>query len=253
MSKLFSKLFTWFIILIIVVSVISSFRTGVMTGGEEYDMFVAVFSDFPFAEQMAEIVSNICQYRLTLQGLTSGNIITDLAKLFGMTLVCPLVMGFATMLLLPVPNYSDWYAREQYMSRPSYRIKEALVHMVAMPFCAWATAKLVEFVHNWLAARLPFLNPTVIGLAMLVLMIAAATVNLWLRSGFSFGSIFRHRLLDDLLGNLLKILGLNLFCFAIALGILNDQGGVALSMVVLLFIYLAGISLMLDGIRGLFS
>lgn len=253
MSNVFSKVVTWFVLLVILVAILSTARSELMAGGAAYDMLVAVFDDFPFAQQMAEIVSNIGQYSITLQGLSPTNVITDLTKLFGMTLVCPLVVGIATLILLPVPNYTDWYDRERYMSRPGYRIKETLLHVVAMPICAWATAALIDVMQTWLAGRLPFVNPALLSLLLLAVMLALSTLAMWLRSDMSFGSAFRHRLITDLLGNLLKILGLNLICFGIALGILNDQGGVALSLVVLLFIYMMGIGLMLDAVRGVLS
>lgn len=139
------------------------------------------------------------------------------------------------------------------MNRISYRIKEALVSVVAMPICAWITVQIIQWVQIWATTSFPILDPLLVNLLVMVLALAASTLMAWLRGGSSLGGILFHRLGTDLLGNLVKIVGTNLVCFAIALTILNDQWEATLYLFVLLFIYLLGIGLLLQCVKGIFE
>ena len=252
-GDLFVKIIVWLILVAVLVSVVTSFRTEILSSGAAYDMMVAALEAFPFAAWCAQIVANIGQFGITLQGLAPVNIILDMAKLFTMCLVCPLVIGFCTLILLPVPNYADWYDRERYMNGLSYRIKEALLSVMAMPICAWVTVQLIQWVQLWVTRRFPLLHPILVNLFLMVLAFALSTLTLWMRGGSSFGGILSHRLITDLLGNLLKIIGTNLLCFAIVLTILNDQWQVVLYLMVLLFIYLLAVGLLVQCVKGNFD
>lgn len=250
MSDLFVKIIVWMILLAVLVSVVTGFRDELLSSGAAYDMLVAALDAFPFAAWSAQIVTNIGQFGMTLQGLSPVNIILDLTKLFTMTIVCPLVMGLCTWILLPLPAYTDWYDRERYMNRFSYRIKEALLSVLVMPICAWLTVLLIQHVQTWATVRFPIVNPLLVNLLIMALALAVSTLATWLRSGISLGGILRHRLITDLLGNLVKIIGTNLLCFAIVLTILNDQWQSVLYLLVLLFLYLLGISLIVQSVKG---
>lgn len=115
MLKQINKLVTGFLILVVIVAAITSFRESLLNNGASYDAFVAVFDCFPFAKEMAEVAANIGQYGITLQGLSPSNFLDDIAKIFAMSIVCPILIGAASALFLKVPNYRDWYDREQYM------------------------------------------------------------------------------------------------------------------------------------------
>lgn len=250
MSNAITRFITWIILLAVLVAVLGSARQEMVPGGAAYDMIVAVFSDFPFAQPMAEIVTNMMQYNITLQGLAPAFFISDVAKVFAMCIVCPLVVGLATRICLPVPDYNDWYDREQYMKRPGYRLKEALLTVIVMPITAWCASKLVGVTELWLIDRLDFLSPTLVRIANLVLLMVISTLFLWIRGGFDLGLVVRHRLVDDLLGNVLKILMLNLLCFFATLSFMNDRNGQGLMFIVLMYIYVAALGMMLDALKG---
>lgn len=253
MSDLITKIIIWMILAAVLISVVTGFRADIMSGGAAYDMLVATLDAFPFAAWSVQIVATIGQFGTTLQGLSPTNIIVDLTKLFTMSVVCPMIIGFCTWMLLPVPSSSDWYERERYMNRLSYRVKEALLGMLAMPICAWLTVQIIRWVQNWVVARFPVLNPFLVNLAIMVLALSASTLMAWLRGGVPLSRIVRHRLITDLLGNLVKIIGTNLLCFAIVLTILNDQWQTVLYLLVVLFVYLLGISLMVQGVKSSFD
>ena len=116
MSKWLNKLLTGFLILVVVIAAITAFRENLLLNSASYDAFVAVFDCFPFAKELAEIAAHVGQYGITMQGLSPSNILNDIAKIFAMAIVCPILIGTVTSCFLKVPNYKDWYAREQYMS-----------------------------------------------------------------------------------------------------------------------------------------
>lgn len=242
-----------FLILVIIVSAVTAVRSDLLTGGTTYDMVVAMFDSFPFAKEMAEVAANIGKFQITLQGLSPSNILDDLTKVFAMAVVCPLAVSIVCSIFLRVPQYADWYEREQYMKRFGYRIKEAIVNVIMMPICALLTAVLVSKLHAWFQVELPFLNPNIVSLLVLVVMFVASVLVQAVESPNYVGLIVRHRLVVDLLGGILKIIGMNLICFFITLALLNDQGNVALGYVVTLMIYLAGLELMLQAIVGVVS
>lgn len=249
MSKVFSKLITWFILLVVLVAIISGLRASILDGNAGYDMFVAVFSVFPFAETTAQVVANVFQYQATFKGLMPSNVITDLTKILAMTIVCPGVVGFAMRILLPLPEV-DWRDRERIMSGIGYRLKKGLLDVITMPICAGLTFLLVEFLQGSLRRLLPFLFPVVTDLLLLIMVLAISVLYLVICRRFDAAFVWRHRLINNLLGDLIKILVTNFCCFWIALAILNDRIDVILSAGLMLFIAMLGIGLMLDVITG---
>lgn len=250
MSDLFTKLLSGFIILVVIVAAITAFRADMLSGGAAYDAFTAVFDCFPFASETAQVAANIGQYGTTLQGLSPSNFINDVTKIFAMTIVCPLLIGAACRLFLPIPAGLSWQYREKYMSSPGYRLKECAMNVVMMPVCAYFTAKLVDWLVLWVQRECPFLHPTVAALGLLVALFAASTIIQMLESPNYKGLIFRHRLITNLLGGVLKILGMNLICFLIVLAIVNDHGNAVLFYGVLLLIYLTVIELLVGIVTG---
>lgn len=253
MSNILSKLFTGFLILVVIVAVITAVRDDLLSGGASYDLFVAMFDSFPFAKELAEVAANIGKFQVTLRGLSPANILDDLTKVFAMAVVCPMVGSIACSIFLPVPNYSDWYDREKYMNGLGYRLKEAGLNMIIMPICALLTAVLVSKLHVWIQGQLPFLNPNVVSIVVLTVMFTASVLIQGVERPNQMGLILRHRLITDLLGGVLKIVGMNFLCFFIALALLNDRGNVALGCIVTLMIYLAALDLMIQSVMGIFS
>lgn len=250
MSKMTGKLVSGFIILVVVVTAIVSFREGLLSSGAEYDAFVAVFDCFPFANEMAAMAANIGQFGVTLQGLTPTNVLDDIAKIFGMAVICPLAIGITTAMCLKVPDYKDWYDKEQYMNSMGYRLKECALSVIMMPMCAYLTTWGLELFQASLQQKMPAVGSGLISLAVMILVFLASLVIGAIFKPMSMGFLVRHRLVHDLLGGVLKILGLNCVCFLIVLAILNDQGNVALMAVVTMFIYLAGIDLLIGAVTG---
>lgn len=250
MTKMLNRLLTGFLILIVVFVAVSALRADLLSGGAAYDAFVAVFDCFPFASEVAQIVANIGQYGITLQGLTPTNVINDIAKVFAMTVVCPVVIGLISSIFLREPDYKDWYDREKYMNGFGYRLKECLLSVVMMPVCAYITAQLLDLLQAWIQAKLYFLSPIIVSVVLLVGLLGLSILVGGLFRPMSMMGLVGHRLVVDLLGSLLKVLGMNLLCFFIALAILNDQAGLAFECGILLFIYLAAIELMLGVITG---
>lgn len=70
----------------------------------------------------------------------------------------------------------------------------------------------------------------------------------YISSPRSIGIIIKHRLIVDLLGGILKIVGMNLLCFLIALAVLNDHNNAVLGFIVTLLIYLAALELIIGSI-----
>lgn len=250
MTKLFHKILTGFLILIVVFAAVSALRADLLSGGAAYDTFVAVFDCFPFAKELAEIAANIGQYGITLQGLTPTNVFNDIAKVFAMSVVCPVVIGLTSSIFLRVPDYEDWYDRENHMNGIGYRLKECLLSVVMMPVCAYITAQLLDFLQVWLQTKWYFLSPVVVSIVLLVGLLGLSILVGALFRPMSMMGLVRHRLVVDLLGSLLKVLGMNFLCFFIALAILNGQAGLAFEYGILLFIYLAAIELMLGAVTG---
>lgn len=250
---MFSKLFTGFLILLVIAAAILAFQEELLTNGTSYDMFVAVFDTFPFARETAEIAANIGQYGTTMQGLSPSNFLGDLTKVFAMAVVCPMVISIACRVILPLPSSGDWQAQERYMNSIGYRLKECLLYVVMLPACAWLTAKLMDLVRIWLQSQMPWLHSFLIDLSLLAAFFGASTLIQMVESPKYMGLILGHRVIVDLLGGVLKILGLNVLCFFMALALLNDQNHLVLGYVLLLMLYLTAIEWMLNAILGKFS
>ena len=249
MSKILTRLLMGFIMLAVMLAAIAALRADLLSGGAAWDAFMAVFDCFPFANETAQVASYIGQYGVTLQGLTPSNFINDVTKIFAMVFVCPLVIGLATKIFLPIPAGLSWEYQEKYMSSFGYRMKQCLINVLLMPVCAWITAKLVDLMLAWFLAKCPFLHPTVAALGLLVALFAAATITQMLESSH-WGTIVRTRLIVNLLGGVLKILGLNILSFMIAMAIMTGQAGQVALYGVMLAIYLAAIELMLGALTG---
>lgn len=234
----------------IVVTAITSYRSSLLSGGAAYDAFIAVFDCFPFAKEMAEIAANIGQYGITMHGLSPSNILNDIAKIFAMAIVCPILIGIATAIFLKVPDYKDWYDREQYMKGIGYRLKECLLNVIMMPVCAYATACLLDVLQAWIQSEMPLLSSGTISIVITIVLFGVSILIAGVSNPISIGMIVKHRLVVDLLGGVLKIIGMNLLCFLIALAVLNDQNNVALGFVVTLIIYLAGLELLISSIMS---
>ncbi len=250
MSKWMNRLFMGFLILAVMVTAITSCRANLLSGGAAYDAFIAVFDCFPFAKEMAEIAANIGQYGITLQGLSPSNFLNDITKVFAMAVVCPVLIGFASMLFLKVPDYADWFDRERHMKGIGYRLKECLLNVIMMPICAYITARLLDKLQAWFLSEVPFLSPVIVSIVIMVVFFVISVMVAGVSNPISMGMIIKHRLIFDLLGNTLKIIGMNLLCFMIALAILNDHGNAVLGLVVTLFVYLAGLELLIGALMG---
>lgn len=250
MSKIFGKLISGLIILAVIAAAISAFRNSMLPGSAGYDAFTAVFDCFPFANEMAIIAAHIGQFGTTLQGLTPSNILIDITKIYGMAITCPIIIGLANVIFLPVPDYEDWYDLEQFMKKPGYRIKSLALNVLLMPVCAFATTWALDTFQAFLQQKMPWAGSAAISFGILTLVFIVSVMVGGTSNPISMGMLFMHRLVSDLLGGALKILGLNLLCFLIALAILNGQAGVAMGGVVTMFVYLVLIELVIRGIIG---
>ena len=250
MSKQINKLITGFLILVVIVAAVTSFREGLLNDGASYDAFVSVFDCFPFAKEMAEVAANIGQYGTTLQGLSPSNFLDDIAKIFAMSIVCPILIGGASALFLKVPNYRDWYDREQYMRGIGYRLKECLLSVIMMPVCAYITAYLMEQLQLWLRSQMPLLGAGMVSMILAAALFGMSVLMAYIVSPRSIGIIIRHRLIVDLLGGILKIVGMNFLCFLIALAILNDNNNAVLGLIITLLIYLGALELIIGSIMS---
>lgn len=250
MSKVFGKLISGLIILAVIATAITAFRNSMLPGAAGYDAFVAVFDCFPFASETAAIAANIGQFGLTLQGLTPSNILNDITKIYGMAITCPIIIGLANVIFLQVPDYQDWFELEQYMKRPGYRIKSLALNVLLMPICAFVTTWALDAFQAFLQQKMPSAGSFAISFAVMTLVFFVSVMVGGVSNPISMGMIFKHRLVFDLLGGVLKILGLNLLCFLIALAILNGQASMAMGGVVTMFVYLAIIELALRAFMG---
>ena len=250
MSKVFGKLISGLIILAVIATAITAFQNNMLPGAAGYDAFVAVFDCFPFANEMAAMAAHIGQFGTSLQGLTPSNILNDIAKIYGMAITCPIIIGFASATFLQVPDYTDWYDREQYMKRPGYRIKSLALNVLLMPVCAFVTTWALDAFQAFLQQKIPSAGSFAISFAVMTLVFIVSVMVGGVSNPISMGMLFTHRLVSDLLGGALKILGLNLLCFLIALAILNGKASVAMGSIVTMFIYLAAIELMIKAIMG---
>ena len=252
MSKILNKLMMGFLVLVVVVSLVVTWKENLLAGGAAYDLLVAVFDAFPFANLTMEVAAALGKFQNTLRGLSPSNILEDVTKVFAMAVVCPMAIGLVRTIFLPVPQ-GDWYDREEYTKRFGYRTKELVIQVIMMPVCVLLTTVLVNRLQLWFQKELPFLNSNVISLVVLTAVFLASTLIQLVESPGYGGLIIRHRLIVDLLGSVLKIIGMNLICFFIALALINDQNNLILGYVVLLMIYLAGLELLLQCIMGLFK
>lgn len=250
MSKWINRFVAGFLILAVIVSAVTAFRASLLSGGAAYDAFVAIFDCFPFAKEMAELAAIIGQYGITLQGLSPSNFLNDITKIFTMAIVCPILIGFACTIFLKVPDYKDWYDREKYMNGIGYRLKECLLNVIMMPICAYITAKLLDALQAWLQSELPMLGAWTISFVLMVAFFALSVMVAGVSNPISMGMIVKHRLVVDLLGGVLKIIGMNLLCFLIVLAILNDRNNMALGLGVTLVIYLAALDLLISCIMS---
>jgi len=143
MSNIWAKLVTGFIVLLVVVCLVTTIRTDLLSDGAAYEIFISALDCFPFAQTMANIANKICGSQV-LVGLTMRSVVSELTTLFGMTVICPVVMGATSRIFLKIPTYTDWYDREQYMQTWSYRLKSALLNVVMMPACTLITMVLLD-------------------------------------------------------------------------------------------------------------
>ena len=119
-----------------------------------------------------------------------------------------------------------------------------------MPICAYITAKLLDALQAWLQSELPMLGAWTISFVLMVAFFALSVMVAGVSNPISMGMIVKHRLVVDLLGGVLKIIGMNLLCFLIVLAILNDRNNMALGLGVTLVIYLAALDLLISCIMS---
>lgn len=247
MSNIWSKLVTGFIVLLVAVCLITAIRTDLLSDGAAYEIFISALDCFPFAQTMANIANKICGSQV-LVGLNMRSVVSELTTLFGMAVICPVVMGAANRIFLKMPAYTDWYDRERYMQTWSYRLKSALLNVVMMPACTLITMVLLDSLLALFKTKVPFLHTDVIALIVLVVAFGASLIIQMLERPERARFLIRHRLVMDLLGSLLKIVGMNQLCFCAAAALLADRNNAVLGYILALIVYLAGLDFLLKSV-----
>lgn len=244
MSKWLNKLIVGFVVIVALVAAVATLREQILQDDTTNKAFVALLSSFPFAQFTTQIVCNVLHYPLPLFGLQPSNFLDDLILLFAMTMVCPLVIGTASAIFLRIPKEWGIDEREDYMSSFGYRIKEVLLSVILSPLCVFATARLVSMLMGFVQAHVPVFAAYLIRVCVLVLVLLLSCIFASIRSRFGFQFVLRFRVLNDLLGEILKVLVMNTLCIAASLALINGHLSAALYSMVLLVILLAGIELM---------
>ena len=249
MSNLFTRIFIWFILIVVFVSLLTGIQASMLTGDAAYDTVEAIFSFFPFAELTVKIINTILKFPDTLN-ISAGSVLMDLTKLLAMTIICPAIIGFAMRILLPLPGGNNWHQNEKHMRSITYRLQETLLYILAMPICAVITYFLLQLFYVKLALAFPLLPSFVISFLLFIIILALSLISPIFVHHFDFLFILRHRLVNDLLGNLLNILLINAFCFFIVLCMLNDRQNLMIGAFLTLYISLFGVGMMIDAVSG---
>lgn len=249
MPKWLNKLLIGFITVLVVIAAISVLREQILHDDVMNKVFLATLDSFPFSQFCAGIVCNILHYPLPWNSMQPSEILKDMTILFAMTMVCPLVIGTASAIFLRVPQGWSIDDKEDYMSTFGYRAKELLLDVILRPLCILLTARLVNWLMDWLKFHLPGLAGVLIRVGVLVLVIFASCVFCIIKGNFSVSKVVRYRLFGQLLTELVNVLVVNTLCIAASLTLLNGDLERAMGIVVLMMILLAGIELMLSAFK----
>ncbi len=150
-KKLLEKVFLLFIILALFIG----FREEILTNKAAGKAFGELLSTLPFFKKIADLVIKYMKFSYEAPDLSAHHYIGEALKLVVMAWLQPIIVGFATSIILPIPagptsglqgRRSYIGALEEYMDSPEYRFKESLIKI----FCIVPTALL----SGWLLGKM---------------------------------------------------------------------------------------------------
>ena len=231
MSKLFDKLVSKILAVIVVVLFVAAFREMILTDSSTSTVFGALMGTLPFAKVIVDAVCKILKYRYEIPVLSASGTVNDLLRLAVMAFLQPIVMGPLTRIFLPIPRQNQILATslrsyemaEAYMNSPRYRIKELLLKIISAPLLAlaasWITAWIFEFIQN------SFGGVATIFLGLVsVILLGALSLGPLVMSGVAVGTAIAWRILITFGSKMITTFGTNVLCLAIYVAIL---GGVS--------------------------
>lgn len=252
MSRVFGKLVSKLVALIVIVIFVLSVKNLIITDSAVGDFFDELMEQLPFAKITTDAVTRLmkCQQDLAPQ-FTQQRIITDLLKLAVMASIQPLFTALLSLIFLKVPGGSI-DEREDFMRGLPYQLKETLITIVTAPILAFAAARIISYASDHLTAKLGSFVSSLIGVVSVIVMSFLSTVPLLLFGTITFGLALLWRLFVTIFGKMIIILGMDAICIwmyiSIVTGVHSQTFLSIASLVVFLIIMETGLSFLKQAI-----
>lgn len=187
MSKIFEKLLYKILILVIVFSLIISFREKLITNSALKKLFETILGELPFIDLISDAVISVLGFNYKPPEFTVDKYFSDMIKLAVMTLLQPLTTSLLISMFLPMPPrnqilqtsllpMSEVY--EDYTSTPGYMIKALIIQIISTVPLALLAGWLIGIIQVALSSALGGLGSGIVQTLILLVILILSVIRL---------------------------------------------------------------------------
>lgn len=249
MKSLFDKAIYKIIVLILVVVAVVTFREMIYTDNTVSTFFSSLIGEIPFAKMISDNVCKVLKMKNALPIMNYSSVMSDLLRLAIMACIQPVVIGLLTKIFLPVPQcrnqiiigaFKPYELREDYMNSLSYKIKELLLNIVAVPILAVMSSHITSYFFSNIDAWVGEAGTVIAGIVTLLMVIGISIIPLVSR-GVKLGVAVLWRLSVTLLSKMMNTFITNVLCMTILIaltgGVSSQIAGSIMALIIWLIIF----------------
>lgn len=229
MKRLFDRLLYKIAIIIVVILFIVAFREMVYTDSTVGAFFSSLIGQIPFAKVISDNVCKILKFKQTLPIADINSVLSDALRLVIMACIQPVIIDILTKIFLPFPritnqilmtSYKRYEMQEEYMNSLSYKIKELLLNIIAVPLLAIMASYLTA--QFFVKLKMLWGDNGIIaaGTIIIVLLVILSILQLCLKDVW-FGRAIVWRLVITLFTNIANMFVINTLCVSILLALMG--------------------------------